>query len=83
MSGRGGGRWRWSSWWCYRRQHAQFVGNLLARCDEVGDDSFINIEVAFVLTQIADVVTLGQHTPDFRPQTQCVWQQLKNDKAVA
>jgi hypothetical protein len=36
----------------------------LAVGHEVGDDAFVGVQVAFAFTQVADVVTLRQDSPD-------------------
>ena len=55
----------------------------MARNDEIGDDALVQVEVALVFAEIANVMALGQNAPDLWLQTQRVRQKLKNNVAVA
>src|SRR5204863_5951072 len=51
-------------------------------CDEICDDTFVDVEIPLVLAQVADLVALGEHTPDLRSQSQRVRQHLENNVTV-
>jgi len=60
------------SWLIQRRQSAQFVGHPLASRYQVGHESRIDFEHAFVLAKVASIVAFGKHPPNLRPQAQGV-----------
>lgn len=47
--------------------------------DQVRHDAFIDIEIAFVFTEITNIVTFCQYAPNFRTKSERVWQQLEDD----
>ena len=55
-----------------RRQSAQFVGHQLASRDQVGHESRVDFEHAFVLAKVARIVAFGKHAPHLWPQAQSV-----------
>ena len=75
VSGRG---WRPSK----GRQRLQSLRHLAAGGDQVGDQALIDIEIAFVLAQVAHVVAFRQYTPDFRAEAKRMRQQLENNVAI-
>lgn len=64
------------------RQTIQSLRKRATRRDQVFDETLLDVQVALVFAQIADLVALGQHAPDLRPQSERVREYLKNDVAV-
>ena len=44
---------------------------------------FVHIHVTFVFAQIANVMALCEHPPDFGTKVKGVWQDLEDDMAIA
>ena len=40
--------------------------------DQVGKNALINVKIAFVFAKVANLVTLGQHSPHLRSETERV-----------
>jgi len=54
----------------------------LARLDQVGQQALVDRQIAFVLSAIADIMTLGKHPPHFRTEAERVREHLKHDVSV-
>jgi len=54
----------------------------LASVDQVGHQALIDVEIAFVLPAIAEVMAPGEHSPDLRADPERVRQDLKHDVPV-
>ncbi len=54
----------------------------ITRRYQVGHDSVVDIHVAFVFSEISNLVTFGQYAPDFRTKSKRVRQNLKYDVSV-
>lgn len=65
-----------------RRQGAKLGCYPFAGRNQVGDESCIDFEHAFVLAQVAGVMALGQNAPHLGAQAERVGQQLKNNESV-
>src|SRR5437879_2910377 len=69
-------------YWSYSRLLFQRGSNSAACGDKIGDNARVDIQIAFVFTEIAQLVALGQHAPDFGAEAERVRQDLKHDVAV-
>lgn len=65
------------------RNVCQLVRHFPGGFDQVRHQALGDLEVAFVLASIPDIVTLGQNAPDFRAQTERLREHLKHDVAMA
>lgn len=70
------------SWDGRRSQCIDLGGHRLACSNEVGDDAFVDVQVALILSEVADVVTLGKHSPYLGSETERVWKKLKDDISI-
>lgn len=57
------------SWW---RQRFQSFHDFSAGGNQIGNQPFVDIQVALVLAEVADIVALGQYAPDFRTKAERV-----------
>jgi len=55
----------------------------LARTDQVGQQALVDVQIAFVLSAIAEVMAPGQHTPHLGTDTQRVRKRLEHDVSVS
>lgn|GEM_PF-6033622 len=63
-------------------QFLHFICDFLAGSYQIREEAFINVHVSLVLAQISCIVTLCEHTPDFRSQPKCLRKYLKDYIAV-
>ena len=68
---------------CNRWQRIHLGGNRPAGGNEVADDALVDIQIALVLAEVANLVALRKHAPDLRPKSKCVWQKLEYDVAIS
>lgn len=66
-----------------RRKFLQRSRNRPASHNQIGNDAFVDVEIAFVFAEIADVMALGEHSPNFGAQPERMRQHLKHHKPVA
>jgi len=65
-----------------RRKSREFVDAVrhrAARRDEIGDETLVHVESAFVLGPVAEVVALRQDSPDLRAEAERLGQNLEHD----
>src|SRR6185436_1493083 len=65
-----------------RSQLLDLLRHLAASPDQVGDEPVVHVESTLILGSIPHVVTLRQHSPNLRAQTECVRQDLEDDVAL-
>jgi len=54
----------------------------LARVYQVGEQALVDVQIAFILPAIAEVVAPGKHPPHLGAETERVREHLKHDVAV-
>lgn len=54
----------------------------LARVDQVSNQALVDVQIAFVLAAIAEVMAPGEHSPDLRADSKRVRKDLKYDVSV-
>ena len=64
------------------RQGVEAGRDGLARLDQVAEEPLVDMEVALVLSAVAEVVGVRQNPPDLRPEAQRVRQDLEDDVPI-
>jgi hypothetical protein len=66
----------------YRSQRINLRRNNLACRHQISDDPLIHIQVALVLTKIANVMAFRQNAPHLWSDSKCLRQELKDKIAI-
>lgn len=53
-----------------RLESIEFSSHRATRHDQIRDKSITDVQITFVLAEIADLVAFGKHAPDFRSQAE-------------
>ena len=53
-----------------------------ARIDQVGNQALVDVQIAFVLSAIAELMTPGEHSPDLGADPEGVREYLEHDVSV-
>ena len=65
-----------------RRQRFELRRHRAACRDQIRDEALVDIEIAFIFTKIANLVTLGEQAPRFGPEAKRVRQHLEHDVPI-
>jgi len=60
-----------------------FTKHRFGSLNQIKNKALVDFEKSLVFSPVAQVVAVGQNTPDFRTDAYCLLQTLKNDIAVS